>query len=193
MYFLDILCFILWFVIWLLLHRTWAVVALMLLLLCVFIRFKKKRKKKKDIRIFRCEIYRLWKVNDTWLSRYNYLRSFVKSGSLQLPTNTQFSGDIDEWTKEIKKLHEQIRAHIEKDCCIRIFFHFGVWALLTWQEFTWLLLGIPKSGWTYPCQNCFCVNSKTRKGFIRLKSVRWAPRGYVIIDPNTCPESTSRS
>jgi len=31
-----------------------------------------------------------------------------------LPTNTQFSGDADERTKEIKKLHEQIRAHIEK-------------------------------------------------------------------------------
>ena len=26
--------------------------------------------------------------------------------------------------------------------------------------------------------------------FIRLKSVHWAPRRYVIIDPNTCPGSS---
>jgi len=40
-------------------------------------------KKKKDIRIFRCKIYHLWMVNDTKLSRYNYLCLFVKSRSLQ--------------------------------------------------------------------------------------------------------------
>jgi hypothetical protein len=67
---------------------------------------KKRKEKKKDILIFCYQIYHLWKVNDTWLSRYNYLLFFVKNGSLQSLSNTKRNLAVLLWRSDRCKLEQ---------------------------------------------------------------------------------------